>query len=61
MYFLIVAALVGGVPQSIAGVFADKTACERKKPEIVALAAADAGAVAFAVECVQATVPGKQL
>ena len=61
MYFLVVAALVGGQPQSLAGVFADKAACERKKPEILALVAADPSAVAYAVECVAATVPGKQL
>lgn len=61
MYFLIVAALIGGVPQSLAGVFKDKAACEAKKPEITALVAADASAVAYVVECVAATVPGKQL
>lgn len=61
MYFLVVVALIGGVPQSLAGVFRDLPSCLEKRSEIIPIVTADPAAVFYSVECVKGYEPRKAM
>lgn len=61
MYFLVVVALIGGVPQSLAGAFKDLPACLEKRKEIEALVIRDLAAQFYSVECVKGYEPRKAM
>ena len=53
MYFLVVVALIGGVPQSLAGAFRDLPSCLEKRREILPIVTGDPAAQFYSVECVK--------
>ena len=61
MYFLVVVALIGGVPQSLAGAFKDLPTCLEKRRELTNVLTGDPSITAYAIECVRAYEPGKAM
>ena len=61
MYFLVVVALIGGVPQSLAGAFRDLPSCLEKRGEIVPIVAGDPTVTFYSIECVKGYEPKKAM
>lgn len=61
MYFLVVVALIGGVPQSLAGAFRDLPSCLEKRGEIVPLVTGDPTVTFYSIECVKGYEPKKAM
>lgn len=61
MYFLVVVALVGGVPQSLAAAFRDLPTCLEKRREILPIVTSDPAAQFYSVECVKGYEPKKSM
>jgi len=61
MYFLVVVALIGGVPQSLAAAFPDLPACLEKRKEIEPLVIRDLAVQFYSVECVKGYEPRKAM
>lgn len=61
MYFLVVVALIGGSPQSLAGAFRDLPTCLEKRQEIEVIVNADPSVTHYAVECVKGFQPKKAM
>ena len=61
MYFLVVVALIGGVPQSLAGAFRDLPTCLDKRKELEPIVNGDPSVTHYAVECVKGYEPRKAM
>ena len=61
MYFLVVVALIGGVPQSLAGAFRDLPSCLDKTKEITPLVTSDPSVQFYSVECVKGFEPKRAM
>lgn len=61
MYFLVVVALIGGIPQSLAGAFKDLPSCRAKAQELVQIVTSDASITHYSVDCVKGYEPGKAM
>ena len=61
MYFLVVVALIGGVPQSLAGAFKDLPTCLDKRREVEVIVTGDPSVTYYAIECVKGYEPRKAM
>jgi len=61
MYFLVVVALIGGVPQSLAGAFKTLPECMEKRREITPIVTDDPSITAYSVECIKGFEPRKAM
>lgn len=61
MYFLVVVALINGVPQSLAGGFRDLPSCLEKRGEILPIVTGDPLVTFYSVECVKGYEPKKAM
>jgi hypothetical protein len=61
MYFLVVVALIGGAPQSLAGAFSTESACLAKRAEILPIVTSDPAVAFYSVECVKGYEPKKAM
>lgn len=58
MYFLVVVALIGGVPQSLAGAFRDLPSCLEKRRELAPMLTGDPSITHYSIECLKGYAPG---
>lgn len=61
MYFLVVVALIGGVPNTLAGGFKDLPTCLQKRGEILPIVTGDPSVQFYSVECVKGYEPKKAM
>jgi hypothetical protein len=61
MYFLVVVALIGGVPQSLAGAFKTLPECLDKRKELAPVLTGDPSVTHYSIECVKGYEPRKAM
>jgi hypothetical protein len=61
MYFLIVVALIGGVPQTLAAAVKDLPTCLEKRKEIEVIVTSDPSVQFYSVDCVKGFEPRKAM
>ena len=61
MYFLVVVALIGGVPQSLAGAFKDLPSCLEKSKELAPMLTGDPSIAYYSIECVKGHDPKRAM